>query len=337
MQTNIVGNHAALVPKGRAGSDARIYDAAPQVTEEPKPKTKEKKPVSNRLMDLLGRGLKARAADADTTPEELAEAAGEISKVMQPAKSATKAHAQDEFPEKEKEKEKEKAEDHKAKDAEPDDHTKRMHAALDRVLSKHADDMHAKDVDLDELKGLMGNYFEEEKGEPQHGSETVADAERADVTDPATTSTFDSEEEKEEEKEKGKATDAVELFGTAERSQPKARAGDAADGAAFVLKAIKPHIAKACQLAGKDSQAAKHLRRAFDTIAVSVNQSVKRDGSGSYADFAKGATERSEDAKKSVARAADGVPENETPAARTERLNKMYLEKRRDGISVVAK
>lgn len=60
-QTEIVGNHVALVPKGRAGAEARINDAAP----------KERK-VKVTLKSLLAHGFKAFAQDA--TPEQLAEA-----------------------------------------------------------------------------------------------------------------------------------------------------------------------------------------------------------------------------------------------------------------------
>jgi hypothetical protein len=118
LQVGFIINHAALVPQGRAGSEARIYDSAPAAEldeatlrqveaaawepgsapeiKKPVPITtvKEKVKVSNRLMDLIGRGLKALAADEKTTPEELAEAAA----------SAHKAKTRDEESEEEKKK-----------------------------------------------------------------------------------------------------------------------------------------------------------------------------------------------------------------------------------------
>jgi len=111
LQVNLRGNHIAIVPKGRAGAEARIKDAAPE-DKAPVAKTTNKKEhhVSNRLMDLLGLGLRAKAADAATTPEELAEAAGEVSKLkekpVEPRKSEdrSKDDAHAEVPAKEPEK-----------------------------------------------------------------------------------------------------------------------------------------------------------------------------------------------------------------------------------------
>jgi hypothetical protein len=86
LQTAIRGNHVAVVPKGRAGAEARINDSAPEpVLPEPIQRStpeatppairKEKlvvpKPVSM-LKHILGLGLKAFAADAD--PESVADA-----------------------------------------------------------------------------------------------------------------------------------------------------------------------------------------------------------------------------------------------------------------------
>ena len=69
-QTNLRGNHIAIVQKARAGDEARICDSAPE------PPSKEK-PVSW-LKNLVGRGLKEFAKDAK--PEELAEAVEGIQK-----------------------------------------------------------------------------------------------------------------------------------------------------------------------------------------------------------------------------------------------------------------
>jgi len=64
-QQQIVGNHVALVPKGRAGEEARINDAAPEPA-------KERAPMKFNLKNILGMGLKEFAKDAK--PEELSEA-----------------------------------------------------------------------------------------------------------------------------------------------------------------------------------------------------------------------------------------------------------------------
>ena len=61
-QVNLIGNHAAVVHKGRAGSEARIKDAAPEVAAiaKPQPITKPKERTTmSKLMELLGLGLRA--------------------------------------------------------------------------------------------------------------------------------------------------------------------------------------------------------------------------------------------------------------------------------------
>jgi hypothetical protein len=66
-QENIIGNHVAVVDRGRAGAEARINDSA----DIPQPK---KEPM-NILKHVFGLGLKAYAQDAK--PEELADAVKE--------------------------------------------------------------------------------------------------------------------------------------------------------------------------------------------------------------------------------------------------------------------
>jgi hypothetical protein len=85
-QENIIGNHVAVVPKGRAGAEARINDSA----DIPQPK---KEPM-NILKHVFGLGLKAYAQDAK--PEELADAVKECAvdedtKPTEPEKKAEDA------------------------------------------------------------------------------------------------------------------------------------------------------------------------------------------------------------------------------------------------------
>lgn len=68
-QRNILGNHVALVPKGRAGGEARIYDSASDDSKS----NKEKKTVD--IKKLLSMGLAAFAKDKDSTAEEVVQAA----------------------------------------------------------------------------------------------------------------------------------------------------------------------------------------------------------------------------------------------------------------------
>ena len=103
IQTEIRGNHFAIVPKGRAGSHIAIQDAAPE--------TKEEITVEQQKKTLWGRLLQAFAKDAK--PEEVAEASAmlhraamdaepeegkkmeepEVKKEAQPEKAVTDASA----------------------------------------------------------------------------------------------------------------------------------------------------------------------------------------------------------------------------------------------------
>lgn len=65
-QRKIVGNHVALVQKGRAGAEARINDSALDV---PVRREERSVKISNYLKHLLGEGIKVFAKDA--APEEL--------------------------------------------------------------------------------------------------------------------------------------------------------------------------------------------------------------------------------------------------------------------------
>jgi hypothetical protein len=103
LQVSMVGNHVAVVTKGRAGPEARIMDAAPEVATveeqaavEPEPQTpasnstststkndppQEKKLMKLTLKSIFGHGLQHAAKDESVDPESLADAALELSKV----------------------------------------------------------------------------------------------------------------------------------------------------------------------------------------------------------------------------------------------------------------
>jgi hypothetical protein len=123
IQCDMVGNHAAVVPKGRAGDLIAIGDAAPQFIAPPadteaattKPSTasltvqKEKTPVTNLIKHLHGLALKAFAVDAD--PEKVAEAAEALQET--PPVEADDKKARDK---KARDLEEEEAEDRRARD-----------------------------------------------------------------------------------------------------------------------------------------------------------------------------------------------------------------------------
>ena len=80
-QKNIRGNHVAVVPNGRAGSQIAIRDSLPEnkieAVEIPLER-KEKKAMKVSLRHLIGMGLKSFAQDAE--PEEVARAAEMVAK-----------------------------------------------------------------------------------------------------------------------------------------------------------------------------------------------------------------------------------------------------------------
>lgn len=301
LQVDITGNHVAVVPKGRAGPEARINDAADSSTVATSTATqavptalpkKEKRPVKNHIKHLLGLGLKAMAADAE--PEDLAEAAEAVSKHQEPPAESEDKKTND-------------AAKDSAKDAVATDEAarrKRMHDALDRALDSEPDeedkdkdkveDARAADADLEELKGVMDALFGEKEKEEEKGGEAEDEEEE--------------EEFLEEESEAEDADDGPEGPGQCTEESGKesvvgdARAADrarAADGAETVLKVLRPFIARSNDAA---------LHKAFNTALRSVNGVSRVKTEGGYGKFA--AASRARD-NKGRGRAADGHPQDQ--------------------------
>lgn len=282
LQADITGNHVAVVPKGRAGPEARIHDSATSTTTQVTA-TKEKKPVSDKRRHLLGRILKAFAADAE--PEEVAEAmeamnhkpADDTSTTNNPeAGSVTDAAARD------------------AADR------KRAHDALDRVLDKKRG-MHdagemcpncdtapcvcagdaASDTDINELRGLLDQFFTEEQGEEEHAEDEAEG-------DPGPGA--EAEPGGEEEEVNG-------------GDDHRARAADSAAGAKAVLKVLRPFVARTND---------KAVKSAFNAALASVNTHSRPTRSAGYSAFAGSARDRAaagprHRANNPQARAADSA------------------------------
>ena len=203
VQCAMAGNHNAIVPSGRAGDLVSIGDqavaaqvsqtsaAAPAATRATNVNAvstkKERKPVKNNILHLLGLGLRAKAADAETDPEELAQAALDVGEFQKPTAEDKKARDRKrsrdaEEPEEELIAEDEadievtRTQDRKVRDRKKthdnadievtrtQDKRKRMHDALDKMLDEQgceAEDTEATDADLAELKKLLGEFFTE--------------------------------------------------------------------------------------------------------------------------------------------------------------------------------
>ena len=136
-------------------------------------KTKERPKMD--LRRLFGLGLKALATDAETKPEDLAEAAEAFGKEKEKPKPAEDRRADDSHRADDR-----RADDRRADDVRPhaDDRRARMHAALDKMLAgerpepepipAEREPVAAEDVDLEELRDLLSEFFEEEEAEPAH-------------------------------------------------------------------------------------------------------------------------------------------------------------------------
>ena len=146
-QCMMVANHAAVVPKGRAGDLISIGDEAPPAdqraatsqTSTAAPTKKERKPVANILKHLRGLALKAYAVDAE--PEEIAEAAEVLNQAPPEAKDN------------------DDPEEGPTEVTETQDRRNKMHDALDELLDEPgAMDRRkgwAKDADINALKAAV--------------------------------------------------------------------------------------------------------------------------------------------------------------------------------------
>lgn len=258
-QRKIVGNHVALVPKGRAGHEARINDAAPS----------KELPVKNMFKHIFGLGMKEYAKDAK--PEEFSEVIEEIRKETE-ARSKANDSASGE-PEKEKAKAANEghdgaaAMDQKAKDR------KKMHDALDKQLDSAEAEAASKseedDAALDALKTMFASKDAEAHPE---------DCKCADCMDKGK----DAAQGKVEESQDGEVTSPEPVLAASEVPQSQM------DSALTLIKALKPFIAKSTD---------KKLKAAFDTAVATVNAAKKQEAKtgGSYAEFTAASHSRGND------------------------------------------
>lgn len=142
-QTNIIGNHVAVVPKGRAGHEVAIKDSAVERAEKGlKQMKKETKEALYRFFGL---------AANDAAPEELEQLTRDVSTVAtaldaEPAEKAPDAEPAGEAPAQEK----------PAEDADPvqdalDARLGKIEALLAQLLPKQEEPHMADETDLDEM------------------------------------------------------------------------------------------------------------------------------------------------------------------------------------------
>ncbi len=174
----------------------------------------------------------------------------------------------------------------------------RFAAAVEAGDKRHAKDRKVSDADLEELKSLLGQFFSEEEKEPEHAADEDLDEEDEPVVDAAPLDEVlgneepeaeDAEEDVDEVAEEETADDDLdegeedlEPVGDKRHAKDRARA---ADGAAAVLKMLRPVVARC-----KDSK----VQDAFNSALSSVTRS-SRASSGGYGSFA--ASSRARDSK----------------------------------------
>lgn len=304
-QRELIGNHVALVPSARAGSEARIYDSAP----------KEKSKMKFNLKTLLGMGIKAAAADKDVSPEDLAE----MGELLIPSRVVAKDEAPKPVEVKVEDKKpsvfffdgkkfestdgvnfRSVAKDDEASEEEKRaamDKRKRLHDMLDRRMDDaekfEAEKSEQDDADVEELKKLLGEKKEEKSEDATDEKET--EKEEADDAHPpgcrcADCMGSDDSDVKDEDLVHSGAT-------LAEGEKVKAFF----DGAKTLsaLKQFRKIIANSGD---------KRSKKAFNTLYDAFNRELKNtDGkSNSYAVFSAAARTENPAAKESRARAGDG-------------------------------
>jgi hypothetical protein len=191
-QRAILGNHVALVLKGRAGAEARIQDAAPEPEKETTvsfktifsafARTAKPEEMEAALSDkAVIEGLVGRAVATDAPKDDKKDAAeviliGKTSDGVQlfalkSEREAARVKAKDE--EKKEEKKEEGKDDGKEEENKAAmDRRKRMHDLVDSIFSegekKEAEKKAEDDADISELRKRIDEYLGEEQKEAAH-------------------------------------------------------------------------------------------------------------------------------------------------------------------------
>jgi hypothetical protein len=336
-QRDIIGNHVALVPKGRAGEEAKIYDAAPEPKKElkvnikqilsswfkaAKPEEIEAALENKEVASILsGTRLAAVATDAVAAPKEKSVVVIGGKRLVSIGTTSDnvevfKLVAKDSEPEEEKEKGKDGTEEENTAVM---DRKKRMHDMLDRLLSDSDKEEAAKkeldDADMKSLKDMMDKFT---------GMAESGDAEEeehsADCGCDECMASKDAAEKEEEEKAKDEIVREEPVIPPADRQK---NAFDAASTMQLLNK-FKPIIAKSGD---------KKSIAAFDVLYSGLRRALKPSteaGKSSYAKFRTAATTLSTQAKDSKDTIGDLDPEWKPKVSRAEQSridqDKIYAE-----------
>ncbi len=353
IQCDMVGNHSAVVPKGRAGDLVAIgaaappglqtpHSAAPQpapaglmgrppgsgdgraarTDNAPSTKTKEKLKVKSNLLHLLGLGLKAKAADSETDPEELAQAALDIGDVTTEDKRGKDKRTRDRRSDDDLDPEIEETgqvrdrhgRDRRGRDLDPEielTHTedrRGVHDALDKIMDaidgKRGRDRRVDDSDIAALRDLLDDFLGEEAKEPEHAVEDDGDGDEPDPSELEevlnTEETTDTEAEPGEVVGEGGEAEPLDEAADGEEAMECAHCGSAMGGEACPECGCRDAKAKdrksAKDRATAHDGAAATLRMLRPMVARSKDEAVKAAYNTALATLKRGSRVRAADA-----------------------------------------
>lgn len=328
-QVDICGNHVAVVPKGRAGAEARINDGAPATDElSPRPEipngesapiqTKKEtqkmaKPKGMSWIDyLLGRGLKEVATDAD--PSELAEAAQAIASHKAADNTETEEEEKEEHADDSRRADDRRADDRRADDRRPaDDRRADDRRAGDEVpIREEGEEEHADDSRMHDRRARLHAVLDRmldcgsgchDEGQPEPELPLEEHGEDADIQELRNLmDEFLQEEEHEPEHaahvaDRGRAADGSAAF--VEGPGPEQGMRRAVAAAKDMLRDFKPHVARL-----RDPKLTRTYNSIHEMVYGTSRHSAGRDGS--YGAFGRAVTRAADNRPSRSARAADG-------------------------------
>lgn len=333
-QVDITGNHVALVPRGRAGAEARIYDAAPaqdatpiskQACAKDATKTERKEyTVTNILKHVFGLGMKALAQDAD--PEKLADAAAAYQSQTSSTQRSVRANDAEEEEKKKEDRSEEKREGKDAAGPAIKHATDCPCRDCADASAKMKDEVFNQMKDTDfywdsanqkavPIRGSKG-YSKKKAGDAEEESEEEGEHESEDAVETCA--------EYEKEREHGSdSAEMVEPVGEDEKeAESKAKAADAVD----ILKELRPFVARSGD---------PKLKKAFNAAAARANDSgrVIGKGAGRYGKFDTAARQTGKHVKGQAADQGSNGFGSAIDQSELDKLNEIYS-KRLKGLPI---
>lgn len=253
-QTNIRGNHIAVVPSGRAGNSVKILDTKEETVPDPAVSPDEK--VSLNTITSLFNWFRTLGRDSESESVE------RNKEYNQEALERAKRRNEDSAPEEEKMKKGKDAEEKKEKESSEKEEKSAFKEATDafnRAIDRLAKVLDKKMKDDDDEE-------EEEEEEKPKGKAKDDDEEEKKKTKDRSKSYDDDEEEEKKEKHEEEDADLIAVETLSREDRPK-NPIPGADKALDYLRAIKPVIAQHGSRKAKDAfnEAVRQLKNGTAT------------------------------------------------------------------------